>query len=277
MSTETVRAKRLNPILGAEISGVDLSQPLSNSEVAALHDALHAHQVIFFRNKSPIDPGALVRLGRHFGELHAHVMGGLPDHPEVRRLHADETSKHVAGEDWHTDSTCDPIPPLGSILYLHTLPLLGGDTIFASMYAAYDALSPRMKEHLSGLTATHDGGLVFNRFSKDKKYPVSVHPVITGHPLLHLAYQRVAGAGEQGDTRLSLRSSGEPALSDALPLGAAFDRILGQSLHAALRRVGLLSGGAIGLSGADRRAETDCCVRESNSASRPLSRRRAFT
>jgi alpha-ketoglutarate-dependent taurine dioxygenase len=182
VSAETIRARRLNPNLGAEISGIDLSQPLSNSEVAALHDALHEHQVIFFRNTSPIDPGALVRLGRHFGDLHSHVMGGLPDHPEVRRLHADETSKHVAGEDWHTDSTCDPIPPLGSILYLHTLPPLGGDTIFASMYAAYDALSPRMKDYLSGLTATHDGALVFNRFSKDKKYPVSVHPVITKHP-----------------------------------------------------------------------------------------------
>jgi taurine dioxygenase len=177
-----IQAKRLNPNLGAEISGVDLSRPLSNSEVEALHDALHEHLVIFFRNNSPIDPGALVRLGRHFGELHSHVMGGLPNHPEVRRLHADQSSKHVAGEDWHTDSTCDPIPPLGSILYLHTLPPLGGDTIFASMYSAYDALSPFMKEYLSRLTATHDGSLVFNRFNKDKKYPVSVHPVITKHP-----------------------------------------------------------------------------------------------
>ena len=75
-----------------------------------------------------------------------------------------------------------PEPPLGSILYLHTLPPLGGDTIFASMYAAYDALSPFMKEYLSRLTATHDGALVFNRFNRGKKYPISVHPVITQHP-----------------------------------------------------------------------------------------------
>src|ERR1700736_671677 len=132
---------------------------------------LKEHQVIFFRNKTAIDPGALVRLGRCFGDLHAHVMGGLPDHPEVRRLHADESSEHVAGGDWHTRSNCDPIPPLRSILYLHTLPPLGGDTIFASMYAAYDALSPFMKEYLSRLTATHDGALVFNRFNRGKKYP----------------------------------------------------------------------------------------------------------
>jgi len=179
----SIRANRLNPHLGAEISGIDFSQPLDNAQVQELHDALNEHQVLFFRNKYPVEPGALVRLGRHFGELHLHAMGGLPEHPEVRRLHADETSKHVAGEDWHTDSTCDPIPPLGSILYLHTLPQLGGDTIFASMYTAYDALSPRMKDYLAGLTATHDGGLVFNRFNKDKKYPVSVHPVITKHPV----------------------------------------------------------------------------------------------
>jgi len=182
MTTSSLQAKRLNPHLGAEISGIDLSQPLTNAQVQDLHEALNEHQVIFFRNRQPVDPGALVRLGRCFGELHLHAMGGLPDHPEVRKLHADANSKHVAGEDWHTDSTCDPIPPMGSILYLHTLPPLGGDTIFASMYAAYEALSPRMKSYIEGLTATHDGGLVFNRFDRSKKYPVSVHPVITTHP-----------------------------------------------------------------------------------------------
>ena len=182
MGLSSIQARRLNPHLGAEISGIDLSQPLGNAQLQELHDALNEHHVLFFRNKQRVKPEALVRLGRCFGELHLHALGGLLDHPEVRRLHADENSKHVAGEDWHTDSTCDPIPPLGSILYLHTLPPLGGDTIFASMYAAYDALSPRMKTYLEGLTATHDGALAFSRFVKDKKFPVSVHPVITKHP-----------------------------------------------------------------------------------------------
>ena len=173
----------LTPRIGAEIGGVDLTRPLDAEQVAGLHDALIAHGVIFFREQQ-IDMESLKRLGRYFGELHIHSgMPGHPDHPEIRPLHADANSKHVAGEDWHTDLSCDPIPPLGSILYLHTLPDLGGDTIWASMYHAYDALSDKMKAQLEGLTATHDGRIAFGRFNPDGKYNVSVHPVVPRHPV----------------------------------------------------------------------------------------------
>jgi taurine dioxygenase len=101
----------------------------------------------------------------------------------VRALHADGNSKHVAGEEWHTDLSSSPIPPMGSILYLHTLPPMGGDTIWASMYAAYDALSPRMKQYLEGLTATHDAAIAFRRFGDpNAQYPTAVHPVVVRHP-----------------------------------------------------------------------------------------------
>lgn len=182
MPYQTIQAELLTPTIGAEISGIDLSQPLSNAQVADLHQAIADHQVIFFRDQ-PLDPASLKRVGQYFGELQIHALKGLPDHPEVRKLHADETSKHVAGEEWHTDMSCIDVPPMGSILYLHTLPPMGGDTVFASMYAAYDALSDGMKTYLEGLTANHDGALAFGRFDPDGKYPKATHPVIRTHPV----------------------------------------------------------------------------------------------
>jgi taurine dioxygenase len=180
---KTFHVTPLTPHVGGEISGIDLTQPLDAAQVRQLTDALVAHGVIFFREQE-IDMAALKRLGRYFGELHIHSgMPGHPDHPEVRPLHADENSKHVAGEEWHTDLSCDPVPPLASILYLHTLPPIGGDTCFASMYAAYDALSDGMKAYLENLTATHDGRIAFGRFDPNKKYNMSVHPVIPRHPV----------------------------------------------------------------------------------------------
>jgi taurine dioxygenase len=183
MTYETLSVKRLSPHIGGEISGIDLTKPLTNRQFDDIHSALIDHHVIFFRNQ-PIDKQRLVDLGRHFGKLHIHSgFKGDPEFPEVRVIHADQNSKHVAGEDWHTDSTCDRIPPLGSILHIHTLPPLGGDTIFASMYKAYEALSDRMKAYLEGLTATHDGRIAFGRFNPEGKYPTSVHPVIARHPV----------------------------------------------------------------------------------------------
>lgn len=182
MAYETITADPMTPRIGAVISGIDLAAPLSTRQVADLQQAIADHQVIFFRDQK-LDPASLKRLGLHFGHLQGHALKGLPDHPEVRKLHADENSKHVAGEEWHSDMTCAPRPPMGSILYLHTLPSMGGDTVFASMYAAYDALSDRMKAYLEGLTATHDGRLAFGRFDPTGQYPIAVHPVIRTHPV----------------------------------------------------------------------------------------------
>src|SRR4029434_7941614 len=80
----------------------------------------------------------------------------LEGHPEILVIHADEKSKRVAGEEWHSDVSCDPEPPMGSILYMHELPPVGGDTLFASMYAAYQELSGRMKRLLEDCIALHD-------------------------------------------------------------------------------------------------------------------------
>jgi taurine dioxygenase len=182
MSYKTLTVESLTPRIGAIVTGIDLAQPLTDPQLEDLHRAIAEHLVIFFRDQQ-LDPASLKRLGLYFGHLQKHALKGMPEHPEVRRLHADASSKHVSGEEWHTDMSCAEVPPMGSILYLHTLPSLGGDTIFSSMYAAYDALSDRMKDYLEGLTATHDGMLAFGRFDPEGQYPKSVHPVIRIHPV----------------------------------------------------------------------------------------------
>jgi len=190
MTFETIQVTPLTPNLGAEIAGIDLRAALSNRQVEDLHSALAAHQVIFFRDQ-PMDYDSAKRLGRHFGELHIHPNTPGPEgHPEILPIHADADSKRINGERWHSDVSCDPEPPLGSILYLHTVPPLGGDTLFASQHAAYEALSSRMKTFLEGLTALHDGSPSYRATNArlgipetGKVYPSANHPVVRTHPV----------------------------------------------------------------------------------------------
>jgi taurine dioxygenase len=182
MTHEALTVTPISPHIGAEIGNVDLTSPLSNNQVEELHKAFIQYQVIFFRDQK-VNFDDLIRLGRHFGSLHKHVgastISKVTDNELVRAFHYDETSTIIAGENFHSDQSCAKLPPLGSCLYLHTVPPDGGgDTIFASMYAAYDALSPKMKGFLDGLTATHDGTRVFGPGT-----PVSVHPVVIQHPV----------------------------------------------------------------------------------------------
>lgn len=171
--------------IGAEIHGLDLAQPLSPEQVGLVHDALMRHQVIFFRDQR-LDHDSHLRLGRYFGELAIHSgVAGLATHPEIVAIEADAASTYVAGESWHSDLSCNAEPPMGSILYLPEVPAVGGDTVFASMYAAYDALSDRMKAYLDGLTAVHDGDMIYRKYSDDpaRRFPVNAHPLVRRHPV----------------------------------------------------------------------------------------------
>ena len=177
----------LSPHVGAEIGNIDLTQPLSPGQVNDLKQALAKHGVIFFHDQA-IDLEMHRRFAQYFGELHIHVGGegtaSKPDekYPEARRQHFDAHSKRVSGEVWHTDQSCAAVPPMASILHQRIVPPDGGgDTLFASMYAAYEALSERMKSFLAGLTATHDGAKLFDKGTRTV-YPVSSHPVIAVHP-----------------------------------------------------------------------------------------------
>lgn len=183
MSYTKIEVTPVTPHVGAEIGNIDLTQPLSDLEVSELHRALTEFGVIFFRDQ-PIDLSHHETLARHFGELHLHTGPSteskpLPENPAIRILHFDHTSEKVAGEKWHSDQTCAAVPPMGSILHLITTPPNGGGaTLFASMYAAYDGLSERMKTYVDGLTAVHDGRKVFG-----PNAPVSTHPVVVRHPV----------------------------------------------------------------------------------------------
>ena len=175
----------LTPALGAEVFGIDLASQLSKPQVDAIRKALVAYQVIFFRDQH-MSFEQHIELGKRFGSLHVHPLaaGNHPEHPELLRIHADEKSERVAGESWHTDVSCEEEPPMGSMLYLTEVPTTGGDTMFASMYAAYDALSRPMQQFLEGLTAVHDGAKVWTKYgiAPSRPFARNEHPVITVHP-----------------------------------------------------------------------------------------------
>jgi taurine dioxygenase len=188
MAYETIEVQPVGRHIGAEIGGVDLRRP-GPRQIAEIRAALLEYQVLFFRDQL-FDLDSQKAFGRQFGELHVHPGApGPAGHPEVLPVHADANSTYIAGESWHSDVSCDAEPPMGSILHLRIVPALGGDTLFASMYAAYDALSARMKTYLEGLTATHDGEPYYRGRYKDKGvddrgkiYPRAVHPVLRTHP-----------------------------------------------------------------------------------------------
>jgi taurine dioxygenase len=185
---EALTIDQLTPIIGAEVGGVDLSQPLSNRTIDELHRALAENLVIFFRDQHLSEDQHLA-FGRLFGELHIHPAApAVPGKPELMIIHADKDSPRANGESWHSDVSCEPEPPMGSILYIRKCPPHGGDTLFASMYAAYEALSDRMKAYLEGLAAEHTGehyrGQYANYGIPDKpSYPRAVHPVVRTHPV----------------------------------------------------------------------------------------------
>jgi taurine dioxygenase len=179
---DAIEVTPASPHIGAEIGNVDLTRPLGEEQLRQLRAAFTQYQVIFFRDQE-ISFDDQTRLAGYFGSLGTHAgkttISRTTDNPYVRKFHYDENSALISGENFHSDQSCAAIPPLGTILYNHTIPPNGGgDTQFASMYAAYEALSPRMKTYLEGLTATHDGTRIFGPGT-----PVSVHPVITRHPV----------------------------------------------------------------------------------------------
>ena len=114
--TATLRVHRVSPVIGAEVSGVDLSGPLDEATLNDLKAALAQHLVLFFRDQD-LTLEQHKALGRRFGELHVHPAAPKnAEHPEVLVVHADEKVSFVAGELWHSDVACDTEPPMGSIL-----------------------------------------------------------------------------------------------------------------------------------------------------------------
>ncbi len=185
-----IEVRRYAPALGAEVRGLDLAEGLDAEAYAEVRRALLDHQVLFFKDQSEIPPATQVAIGRLFGELHFHPAAPqMTGQPEVFEIHVHRGSKVANGEFWHSNVSCDAVPPLGTILQLHILPELGGDTLFANMYAAYEALSEPLKRMLEGLSALHASEHVYRgRYAdrgiddRGKTYPSAVHPVVRTHP-----------------------------------------------------------------------------------------------
>ena len=189
MDNPRLEIHKSTPGIGAEVFGLDLSQPLGDQQFQAVHDALMDNLVLFFRDQK-LTVEQHKAFGGRFGKLHVHpaAPGLIPNHPEIFVIQADEKSVQVAGEEWHSDVSCDPEPPMGSILYLTEAPPDGGgDTLFANMYLAYETLSAPVKKMLAGLTAIHAGERYYRgRYGVDdtgKTYPSSEHPVVRTHPV----------------------------------------------------------------------------------------------
>ena len=178
----------LSPHIGAEVQGVDLARSLSPAHVRDLAQASADWMVLVFRDQV-LDRAAHKTFARHFGDLHVHPMHiHRQDDPEILPVKTTANSAYTAGDGWHTDVTCDPVPPLGSMLYITQTPECGGgDTLFADMYLAFELLSAPMQRFLEGLTAVHDGALPYVGSYKSTPpeggYPRSEHPVVTRHPV----------------------------------------------------------------------------------------------
>lgn len=178
--------------LGAEMTGIDLTAPLSGKDVDGIRAALLEHEVIFFRDQA-MSPAAHAELASHFGrpqlhEAYPHVEG----FPQITILENDEANPSKI-EKWHTDMTFRANPPLGSILHGVVIPARGGDTLFASMSAAFEALSDAMQQFLSSLTAIHDFSHGFRESlnepgGRERLAPMVAanppveHPVVVIHP-----------------------------------------------------------------------------------------------
>ena len=178
------------PTVGAEIRGVDLREPLSEDVFDEVRSAFLRHQVVFFKEQRTLSPDQQIAFARRFGGLHLHPAAPhLEGRPELFVIHTHKGSKIANGNGWHTDVSCDAEPPLGTMLQLHQLPSHGGDTLFASMYAAWDALSAPMQDFLGTLNARHESEHVYRGRYSDrdvddagKVYPESAHPVVRTHP-----------------------------------------------------------------------------------------------
>ena len=187
----------VSTVLGAEISGLDLRQPLTPEVVAAIRAALLRHKVVFFRDQD-ISHEDHVRFGRYFGDLEGHpVTSHVPGFPEILHIEAADGMKlreeivplvRVANK-WHTDVTFRAAPSMGGVLRMRDMPPLGGDTLFADTAAIYRDLPQALKDKLSTLTAEHDilqsYGYRVDQAKRDElraAYPLMVHPVIRTHP-----------------------------------------------------------------------------------------------
>jgi taurine dioxygenase len=197
----TITVKPFVPAIGAELFGVDLSTALSERQFQEIHAALMTHQVVFFHDQQ-LTKNNLVAFARRFGELHQAAeasFGMIEDYPAIDLLDfGGGKVPYNTKEMWHSDFSGRELPSMGAVLYALEVPSCGGDTIWVSMYAAYEALSDKMKQYLAGMKAEHHALKSFGddirsnlwkdeagrkRMERTLTEPPVEHPVIRTHPV----------------------------------------------------------------------------------------------
>ncbi len=188
MSYEHIKIDPITPKLGAEVEGVDLAD-MSDAVFAEVRQAFQQHLVLVFRDQH-LNRDQHKAFGRLFGELQTHPAKthlGMPGDPEIFNIKISAETKVANGEAWHSDLSCEPVPPMASALYITQVPPSGGgDTLFANMHEAYKTLSEPLQKLLLGLSAYHSGykdlagyGIVTK---PGQSYPCAIHPVVIEHP-----------------------------------------------------------------------------------------------
>lgn len=181
---KSILVDRLTPIIGAEVSGVDLSQPLSDEQLGEVRRAFLENHVLVFRDQH-LTVEQHKAFGGLFGELRALPVEDIDgDDTELVVIRANAQSRFVAGETWHTDGTADLEPSMGSMLYVKETPAIGtgGDTLFANMHLAVEMLSQTMQQFLGELTAIHDGEIPWKGYQPPANLSKTEHPVVVRHP-----------------------------------------------------------------------------------------------
>jgi taurine dioxygenase len=181
----------LGAAVGAEIDGLDLAKPLDGAAVDDVRRVLADRGVVVFRDQH-LSPDQHIAVARRFGDININRFFAHADgYPEIALVAKEPDQTRNIGGGWHTDHSYDQVPALGSMLYAREVPPTGGDTLFASMYAAYDALSDGLKQTLLGLRAVHSSRHVFGvkrlglegRIGNyDAATQDAVHPVVITHP-----------------------------------------------------------------------------------------------
>jgi taurine dioxygenase len=193
MRNEPIEVRPMAGALGAEILGVDVAQDLSDETVAAIRRAWLDHLVVFFRDQ-PLPPDRFLEFARRFGQVIEYpFIKGIEGFPEITPVIKLENEKVNFGGLWHSDTAYLEEPPMATMLIAREVPPFGGDTLFASMYLAYETLSDGMRRMLDGLVAVNSSAKAdVTRTREDrvrdgakpdaKKQFVAEHPVVRTHP-----------------------------------------------------------------------------------------------
>ena len=189
-----VVVEQVGAALGAEISNIDLTQPVAGADMVAIQKAFVAHGLLIFRDQD-LTQDRYIAFGRQFGELTVHPFAtSLPDHPELIVLDNDGDNPPLSTDQWHSDEMFREEPPAATIIRSTIVPPVGGDTLLASMTAAYDGLNPALQDFYSNLEAVNDfkvfRTLYQNTYEGRKKlvemeelFPNMAHPVVRVHPV----------------------------------------------------------------------------------------------